>query len=59
MSQTESLRLVHSHDHFLMAAVLIVNGAGYMIAGVTWTVYIPIGLDVVRRGKRAWESDAA
>jgi hypothetical protein len=42
-----------------MAAVLIVNGAGYMIAGVTWTVYIPIGLDVVRRGKRAWESDAA
>jgi uncharacterized membrane protein HdeD (DUF308 family) len=42
----------------MMATILIVNGAGYVIAGITGAVYVPIGVSIARRG-RTWESDAA
>jgi uncharacterized membrane protein HdeD (DUF308 family) len=42
----------------IMSAVLIVNGIGYIIAGVTGVVYMPLGESLIRKGK-AWESDAA
>ena len=42
----------------IMSAVLIVNGIGYIIAGVTGVVYMPLGEGLLRKGK-AWESDAA
>jgi hypothetical protein len=42
-----------------VATVLLVNGAGYVIAGITGAVYVPIGLNIVRRGRNFWESDAA
>jgi uncharacterized membrane protein HdeD (DUF308 family) len=42
----------------ILSTVLIVNGTGYVIAGVTGVVYAPLGEAFIRRGK-AWESDAA
>jgi uncharacterized membrane protein HdeD (DUF308 family) len=44
----------------LMAAILIINGAAYVIAGITGAVYVPIGISLAERGKKQfWESDAA
>jgi hypothetical protein len=43
----------------LMASILIINGAAYIIAGITGAVYVPIGLGLARGGSRSfWESDA-
>ena len=42
----------------IMSAVLIVNGIGHIIAGITGVVYVPLGEGILRRGK-AFESDAA
>jgi len=43
----------------LMAAVLIVNGIGYIVAGAVGVVYVPLGQEMLKRGGKAWESDAA
>lgn len=43
----------------LMATVLIVNGVGYVIAGITGAVYVPIGLGMARRDRTWGASDAA
>jgi hypothetical protein len=42
-----------------VATVLLVNSAGYPIAGITGVVYVPIRLNIVRRGRNFWESDVA
>lgn len=43
----------------MMAAIVIVNGAGYIIAGITGAVYVPIGSGITRRDRTWGESDAA
>ena len=44
----------------LMAAILVINGAAYVIAGITGAVYVPIGIGLAGRDKKQfWESDAA
>jgi uncharacterized membrane protein HdeD (DUF308 family) len=46
--------------YFLMAAVLIINGAAYVVAGITGAVYVPLGIGLLGgRGRKTWESDAA
>ncbi|HEX7032421.1 MAG TPA: DUF308 domain-containing protein [Nitrososphaera sp.] len=44
--------------YYMIAGVLIINGVGYIIAGITGAVYVPIGTSIVREGRK-WESDAA
>ncbi|MEW6604690.1 MAG: DUF308 domain-containing protein [Thermoproteota archaeon] len=44
--------------YYMIATVLIINGIGYVIAGITGAVYVPIGTRIAR-GDRKWESDAA
>ena len=45
--------------YYLMATVLIVNGAGYVIAGITGAVYVPVGMEITRRSKTWGEADTA
>lgn len=45
--------------YYLMSTVLIVNGAAFVIAGITGAVYVPIGIGLARGAKKYWESDAA
>lgn len=42
----------------LMATILIVNGTAYIIAGITGAVYVPVGMNSLRKS-RDWESEAA
>ncbi|MEP0824619.1 MAG: DUF308 domain-containing protein [Nitrososphaera sp.] len=44
--------------YYMITTVLIINGIGYIIAGITGAVYVPIGTRIVRDGSK-WESDAA
>jgi hypothetical protein len=45
--------------YYLMASILIINGAAYIIDGITSAVYVPIGSGLARGGSRGlWESDA-
>ncbi|MEW6604621.1 MAG: DUF308 domain-containing protein [Thermoproteota archaeon] len=46
--------------YYLIAAVLTINGAAYVAAGITGMVYVPLGVNMARAGSRkAWKSDAA
>jgi uncharacterized membrane protein HdeD (DUF308 family) len=45
--------------YYVIASVLIINGAAYIIAGVTGAVYVPIGLGLASGRKSFGESDAA
>jgi hypothetical protein len=40
--------------YYLMASILIINGAAYIIAGITGTVYVPIGFSLARGGSRSF-----
>jgi hypothetical protein len=45
--------------YYLMASILIIHGAAYIIAGITGAVYVPMGLGLAGGGSRSfWESDA-
>jgi uncharacterized membrane protein HdeD (DUF308 family) len=48
--------------YYLIAAVLTINGAAYVVAGITGKVYVPLGIGAgarVNGRRRAWKSDAA
>lgn len=46
-------------QYAFIAAALIVNGASYIIAGITGVITRPVGLGLGGRARRSWESDAA
>jgi hypothetical protein len=45
--------------YYFIAAVLIINGAEFVVAGITGTVYVPLGIRLAGGGRKTWESDAA
>ena len=46
--------------YYFMATVLIINGAQYIVAGITGAVYVPLGAGLFgARDRKSWESDAA
>ena len=48
--------------YYLISIVLIINGAAFVVAGITGTVYIPMGITVAGAGgsnKKTWQSDTA
>lgn len=45
--------------YVFVAASLVVNGAVFVIAGITGAIFRPVGIGLGAAGRRFWESDAA